>query len=297
MIIMNKTLIDKSNNKKGRIILKNLTKKQKEEILSKGSAGVLGVLGGFGAFSLMSFSNNQDPMPIGSNATMIYAEDASSVEEFARIENTSEPVVIYTEAPFADGINNEMSFNEAFATAREEVGPGGIFEWRGETYGTYYKDEWDSLSNEEIEQYWDSVTEGTSSIQEETINISYEQETPPEVIEMENADGSYIITEEDFIEAIDTNDDGFVDVAVVDANNNDLPDIVIDTDYDGEMDVLVLDVNPETGELTTESEIIELTGDNPDLIVRDDNIDVYNDDTLNPGDNIDNDVDMSDYNS
>ena len=41
-----------------------------------------------------------------------------------------------------------MSFNEAFAAARAEVGSGGVFEWRGGYYGTYYENEWAEFSDE-----------------------------------------------------------------------------------------------------------------------------------------------------
>jgi hypothetical protein len=44
--------------------------------------------------------------------------------------------------------DDEMSFGEAFAAARAEVGPGGAFSWRGKVYGTFYKDEWNSLPTE-----------------------------------------------------------------------------------------------------------------------------------------------------
>lgn len=46
----------------------------------------------------------------------------------------------------ASGVNDEMSFSEAFAAARSEVGAGGAFEWRGNVYGTYYAEEWNSMS-------------------------------------------------------------------------------------------------------------------------------------------------------
>ena len=50
------------------------------------------------------------------------------------------------EVPLANGVNDNMSFSEAFATAREEVGPGGVFHWHGASYGTYYENEWHALS-------------------------------------------------------------------------------------------------------------------------------------------------------
>jgi hypothetical protein len=55
--------------------------------------------------------------------------------------------------PLAGNVNDEMNFGEAFATAREETGPGGIFTWQGSVYGTYYKDEWNQLSPEYREAF------------------------------------------------------------------------------------------------------------------------------------------------
>lgn len=57
----------------------------------------------------------------------------------------------------ATSVDDSMSFNEAFAAARHEVGPGGIFMWHGHSYNTYYAEEWNSMSPEEHEQYWADV--------------------------------------------------------------------------------------------------------------------------------------------
>lgn len=53
------------------------------------------------------------------------------------------------EVPVAHGVNDDMSFTEAFNTARTEVGPGGAFEWHGNIYHTYNKTEWDNMSAED----------------------------------------------------------------------------------------------------------------------------------------------------
>ncbi|MCB9044227.1 MAG: hypothetical protein R2798_13515 [Chitinophagales bacterium] len=66
-------------------------------------------------------------------------------------------VPIFTEAPFSDAVNDDMSFNEAFGAARKDIGPGGFFEWHGETYNTYYKEEWDALSPDERNDFFASV--------------------------------------------------------------------------------------------------------------------------------------------
>lgn len=52
------------------------------------------------------------------------------------------------EIPIAGNITDDMSYSEAFAAARQQCGAGGVFPWRGNWYGTYYANEWDSLSPE-----------------------------------------------------------------------------------------------------------------------------------------------------
>lgn len=53
----------------------------------------------------------------------------------------------------ASGVNDDMSFNEAFAAARAEVGPGGAFEWHGQVYGTYTASEWNHMSAAERAEF------------------------------------------------------------------------------------------------------------------------------------------------
>lgn len=65
--------------------------------------------------------------------------------------------IIHSEAPIATTINDDMSFNQAFASARVEVGAGGAFEWKGKVYDTYYNEEWDAMSDDQKVQYNHSV--------------------------------------------------------------------------------------------------------------------------------------------
>lgn len=55
----------------------------------------------------------------------------------------------------ADKVNDDMSFAEAFAAARSEVGAGGAFTWHGNVYGTYYETEWNNMSESERQAYND----------------------------------------------------------------------------------------------------------------------------------------------
>ena len=65
------------------------------------------------------------------------------------------PIVSESDMPNGDSLvslasvnTSGMSFGEAFAAARAEVGPNGVFEWNGGYYGTYYENEWADMSDE-----------------------------------------------------------------------------------------------------------------------------------------------------
>lgn len=81
--------------------------------------------------------------------------------------------------PVAVGINDEMSFSEAFSAARDEVGAGGVFVWHGNTFNTYLKEEWDNLPEEEQE----SLFEEQEGLVEEPVD-SFDDE--PVVLEVES---------------------------------------------------------------------------------------------------------------
>ena len=53
--------------------------------------------------------------------------------------------------------HDEMSFGDAFAAAREEVGPGGVFHWHGGIYNTYTSSEWDAMSLEQKNDFAQQV--------------------------------------------------------------------------------------------------------------------------------------------
>lgn len=70
------------------------------------------------------------------------------------------------------------SFSQAFAEARAEVGPGGVFHWNGGIYNTYTKEEWDSLSAEEKHDFAEAVKPEYGVDKVDTARIS---ETHPRV--------------------------------------------------------------------------------------------------------------------
>jgi hypothetical protein len=82
------------------------------------------------------------------------AQDAETPEEKPNhSEVLSNPEVVDDEVMVATTVSDDMSFGQAFAAARAEVGPGGVFEWHGNLYGTYTAEEWNSMSAEERAEY------------------------------------------------------------------------------------------------------------------------------------------------
>lgn len=142
-------------------------------------------------------------------------------------------------------VNDEMSFSEAFASARKQVGAGGVFEWRGKQYGTYYKTEWDSMSQAEKDRYAANVF-GTSSSKSSSTST---QEQLQHDISPENlADNSQSsVSGEDIkgeLVGVQTvTDENGNPMTIVAAKINGHNSMFVDADVDGYVDVAIMDKN------------------------------------------------------
>lgn len=145
-----------------KIRLSSLTDKQKS-ILGAASAGVAGVSLGVVAMTLMGATILSEK---GEVIPPVIAGGCGT-------ENMD--VVICTDAPFAKDVNDSMSFTEAFQTSRAEVGTGGIFEWKGNLYNTYYKEEWDNMDKSDKVAFFESIDKdflaGDEDKEKELVNI------------------------------------------------------------------------------------------------------------------------------
>lgn len=86
-------------------------------------------------------------------------ETETADAETADADTTAEPAAdadTQAVAPVAN-VQPGLSFDQAFAQARAELGPGGVFHWRGGIYGTYYADEWNAMSEAERHDFAMSV--------------------------------------------------------------------------------------------------------------------------------------------
>ncbi|MGA0555883.1 hypothetical protein ACO2Q8_04465 [Larkinella sp. VNQ87] len=156
----------------------------------------------------------------------------SAPESSAANESTpaNEPTV-------ATHVTDEMSFEDAFKTARQEVGPGGYFEWNGHLYNTYYKEEWEALSPSEREEYTASVYHDDPSSSSYT---TASNETSKADIRVGEYQGHTVALG-------DADRDGDAEVIVFDGTTG-----AIDKDNDGIMETRV-ELDPNTHEVVNQT--------------------------------------------
>lgn len=210
----------------------NLTERQKN-LLAASGAGVAGVSVGVVAMALMGFNTpNQE------------SEDA--MDSYVRAVEGSEDieVTIYTDAPFSDCVNDKMSFTEAFKSARSDVGAGGFFEWHGNIYNTYVKEEWDEMTSDEKADFFSSLDKnylpGNEGDEQEILNIVNDFDVD---LGFDDTEDIVIVDDgQDSFEIID--DDIVIIVDVIDGYSYESPIVIVDdllddldVDFDVDLDV------------------------------------------------------------
>lgn len=173
-------------------------------------------------------------------SAMANADDAKESADLAE-KNTVKPV---GDVKVAE-VNDEMSFSEAFASARKQVGAGGVFEWRGKQYGTYYKTEWDSMSQAEKDRYAANVFGTSSSKSSSTSTQEQLQHDIPSENLADNSQSS--VSGEDvkgeLVGVQTVTDENGNPMTVVAAKINGHNSVFVDADVDGYVDVAAMDAN------------------------------------------------------
>lgn len=95
--------------------------------------------------------------------------DTGQEDNGNRHNELSNPEWVDDQVQVATSVSDDMSFGEAFAAARAEVGSGGCFEWRGNIYSTYTAEEWNAMSAEERAEWgnhfsWNHIDHSSSSV-------------------------------------------------------------------------------------------------------------------------------------
>ena len=168
------------------------------------------------------------------------AAETEEVEESSKTANVDEQPVIYSDAPVAYSVNDNMSFNEAFAAARSEVGPGGVFSWHGGVYGTYYANEWANMDNAARNDFAQSVHQSPTPYHPDNYYAQHSSSSRPAQSHIESSDDDAEVRVLG-VEHVSTPTGRLVEVAAVEIDGERAA--LIDVDNDGIVDGLIADAN------------------------------------------------------
>lgn len=129
----------------------SLKKKNFRTIATRLGLGILGITGAAAIAETLTSMTEDDHKPQNH-------DQAPSTTDSAPVAHLQSPViVIHDEAPHAAHVTNEMTFKDAFAVAREEVGPGGVFSWHNKLFNTYTSNEFDVMSHDQKHDFLHSL--------------------------------------------------------------------------------------------------------------------------------------------
>ena len=184
-------------------------------------------------------------------ATAKTEEVEKAPEEQPQIDPTNSPseheaIIASDEGLRVAQVDDDKAFAEAFADARAQVGPGGVFEWHGKVYGTFYKDEWDQMSAEERAEWQSKVDYNDLRDENEAQQYAQHQDTQAQE-PVQNANVHQTSQSQEQEPAVE-----IADIRKVDVDGNGQLDTVVelnngvmfaDLDHNGVADVAVADVN------------------------------------------------------
>ena len=195
--------INNTKNRNTRIIAKSLNAEQRQKLLNGGLTAFLHFMGAAAPLLLFNFlsrdevraasnksnhlrgstpfsPSSQPIMPENSNnySTKDFSEEGilfldtneAGIQPQLSALGEGKAIVMHTDLPVPESVTDNMSFGEAFAAARHELGKGGIFEWQGNSYNTYYKEEWEALGMSEKNTYCDALNQHTHEVSEAYIH-------------------------------------------------------------------------------------------------------------------------------
>lgn len=190
---------------------------------------------------------------VGSTLAANYNKEAldTATEDVRTEPETPAPqdaIIATSEGVRVAQVNDDASFSEAFADARTQVGPGGVFEWHGRVYNTYYEDEWNNMNSTEKAGFqskidYNAVTDNDNSTTiHETVDSGTEnqQTIDTETVQTDNQSDSAEIKVLG-VEVVQNGEGQEMAVAALDIDGHN--SIMVDVDMDGKMDILAIDAN------------------------------------------------------
>ena len=196
----------------------------------------------YNTFTATEWTTMSEAEQAAFNDQMVHAVGSSDDAQADVEQPASEAAAaVESNAPVAD-VSDEMSFGEAFAAAREEVGAGGVFVWNGGIYGTYYADEWAAMSEAEQAAFNNQVD--YSLLNESNSNTMAQNNTT--TAEPSTADGNDEVQVLGFSE-IENEDGSTATVGVLGVEGQEV--YIVDANQDGTFETVIADANRD-GEIT-----------------------------------------------
>ena len=211
---------------------------------------------------------------LGSVATLLSASaplghaDGENAEEEG---SETHPEWTDGEVPVASSVSDDMSFSEAFTTARTEVGSGGVFEWHGNIYSTFTEDEWNGMTAEQRDEYgshfsWhsdNSSTETASSTHSSASSHSAHATDEVEVSEVTQASHTEEVAVVDVAPEVEVlgvvhDEESGANIAGLAVDGQEV--VLIDVNGDETFDVMGADVNGD--QQLSQNEIVDISGQN-----------------------------------
>ena len=221
--------------------------------------GVPGILLGAGGYEFLSKhvdvgggETTEEPVevqPVAEEEVSTLASESESESASASTSTAASAAdsVASFEVHEAHSVSDDMSFGEAFAHARAEVGMHGAFVWHGQVYSTFRGDdpEWAEMSAEERIAHSDHIL---SQVHPRPYTPTVDE---PEIVEVhsgaevQDVSGQGVESEVDVhIVGMGTVDlGGESEVAAAYGEVDGIDAVFADTDGDGEVDVVFLDVD------------------------------------------------------
>lgn len=157
-------------------------------------------------------------------------------------------------------VSDDMSFTDAFNSARAQVGAGGVFHWHGGIYSTYTADEWDNMTSDNREEYAQAikpeirademensyVAEAHTTAHSQTADTKADVEpvshepVQTAVHQQEDVEPAYVAASQSHQDTTNADDDVHV---VAQGTVQGHAAAAVDLNGDGDADVAVIDVN------------------------------------------------------
>lgn len=148
----------------------------------------------------------------------------------------------------ATSVNDDMSFSEAFAAARAEVGGGGAFVWNGNVYSTYTAEEWDAMTDEQKEEYYENLNWSKQEVDDQP-EVEVVSTTPDNPVDSPLAEVEVVVDDEPEVEVLGVVHDDETGANFGIMNVDDQEIVFVDVNDDGTFDVMASDLNQD-GQVT-----------------------------------------------